>query len=297
VTLFWRILLPLLCLLLAAPAGTLVRASQKPSSAATPTPMRIYLYAHVDPVNGTDPSGHDISLASVTTAMLGGVAIGGFVAAASDIALGRAITAQSIFEGAAFGAVLGPGTLVPATAAGLGFGGLLAGGSFLPILADPNASARQRGASAALVIASIYGAKAGFDLARVRPSTAGSVDTLQVRISGAMLNYVKQSPVDSPLLIGFLLRSGQLQIFRAPPGTAHLDMVRMGYVSEADVAAGFALGVRNGNITQFFPFSQYNRGLNSSASDINLPPVLSTKILNALGAPDVSQTQLPPPPP
>jgi RHS repeat-associated protein len=126
-----------------------------------------YLYGADNPVNRIDPSGNtDISLANVLITSGIGAGIGGLSSAVANYAMGRAITFGSVLQGAAIGAVLGPGVLVPATAIGLGAGGVLVGGSFLPILTDPGASPTRKVAAASLFVASLWGAKAGFDYSK-----------------------------------------------------------------------------------------------------------------------------------
>ena len=143
-----------------------------------PRALHKYLYGADNPVNGWDPSGHDdLSLGSLMTASAIGATIGAFSSAAVNVAQGRAITASSIFQGAALGAVLGPlAYAAPAVGVGLGVGGVVYSGlSFGPILLDPGATTQQKVASGALIIASIYGAKAGFDYAKA--ANAGAIPT------------------------------------------------------------------------------------------------------------------------
>src|SRR5208283_296632 len=128
-----------------------------------PLSLHKYLYVAGNPVNLTDPTGHDFDLGS-TLAVAGiGATIGGLSSAVANVAEGRAITAKSVFEGAALGAALGPlAVYIPAVGTGLGIGGAVYSGlSYGPILFDPNATIEQREASAVLVFSSIYGATAG----------------------------------------------------------------------------------------------------------------------------------------
>ena len=126
-----------------------------------PLGLHKYLYVWDNPVNHIDPSGHDLGEVLVVAGI--GATIGGLSSAVANVAEGRAITARSVFEGAALGAVLGPfAAYIPAVGAGLGIGGAVYSGlSYGPILADPNATFEQREASAVLIFSSIYGATAG----------------------------------------------------------------------------------------------------------------------------------------
>ncbi len=68
-TLVWRILSLLLCLLLTVPALPSTRPpSLPPPAIGTTSPVRKYLYAHNNPVNRIDPSGHE-SLLSLSATM------------------------------------------------------------------------------------------------------------------------------------------------------------------------------------------------------------------------------------
>jgi hypothetical protein len=140
-----------------------------------PLTLHECVYANANPVGGIDPSGHDdLTLGSLLTASAIGATIGGFSSAVASVAEGRAITAASIFQGAALGAVLGPIAYAsPAIGLALGVGGVVYSGlTFGPILLDPAATTQQKVASSALIIASIYGCKAGFDYAKAANSGA-----------------------------------------------------------------------------------------------------------------------------
>jgi RHS repeat-associated protein len=142
-----------------------------------PLSLHKYLYCQGNSVNGIDPGGHDLGDVLLTAAI--GATIGGFSAAAVDIAQGRTVTAASIIQGAALGAVLGPlAAYVPAVGVGLGIGGVVYSGiSFGPILLDPNATPAQRVTSGALIFASMYGATKSF--AYVKAVNAGAIPSLQ----------------------------------------------------------------------------------------------------------------------
>jgi hypothetical protein len=205
--------------------------------------------------------------------------------AVANYAMGRAITVGSVLQGAAIGAVLGPGALVPSTAVGLGVGGLLAGGSLLPILTDPGASPQRKAAAAALIIASVYGAKAAFTYTRTVTTTTPPVELPPIRVSAAVRQYVAETrSEDSVLLIGFIEKSGGVRLFRAEPGEAHADFVAKGYISANEIAGGFAVGVRNGKVEALFPFSQYNIG----RPNISIPRETAQMILDGLNAGDAT---------
>ncbi len=126
-----------------------------------PLSLHKYLYCEANPANHIDPSGHDMGDLMISMGI--GATIGGLSSAVANVAEGRAITARSVFEGAALGAVLGPlAGYIPAVGVGLGVGGAVYSGlSYGPTLLDPNATLEQREASAVLIFASIYGATAG----------------------------------------------------------------------------------------------------------------------------------------
>jgi hypothetical protein len=134
---------------------------QKEGDNEDPLSLHKYLYGADNPVNKVDPSGHD--LVDVLASISIGATIGAISGAVANVAEGRAITAQSVFEGAALGAVLGPfAEAVPAVGVGLGVGGAAYSGlSYGPILFDSHATLQQREASAVLIFTSIYGATAG----------------------------------------------------------------------------------------------------------------------------------------
>jgi RHS repeat-associated protein len=125
-----------------------------------PIGLHKYLYCADNPVNRIDPSGHDAI--DILGAAAIGAGIGGFSSAVASHAIGQAITVRSVVEGAALGAVLGPGALVPSVATGLGIGGVLVGASYLPVLTDPNSSVSQKIAAVTLFLSAAYGADQGF---------------------------------------------------------------------------------------------------------------------------------------
>ena len=131
-----------------------------------PLSLHKYLYCSGNPVNRIDPSGNMEGLAGVACWMGIGATVGALTSVAANIAMGKATTWTSVLQGAAIGAVLGPGALVPSAALGLGIGGVLVGASYLPILTDPNSTRVQKTAATGLFVASIWGAKAGFDFQR-----------------------------------------------------------------------------------------------------------------------------------
>jgi hypothetical protein len=142
-------------------------------SQTDPLSLHKYLYCADSPIMYTDPSGHDLTETLVVAGI--GATIGGFSSAVASVAQGRAITAASVFQGAALGAVLGPlAYYAPAVGVGLGIGGAVYSGlTFGPILLDPGATTQQKVASGALIVASIYGAQKGFDYAKA--ANAGAI--------------------------------------------------------------------------------------------------------------------------
>ena len=126
-------------------------------NSSDPLSLHKYLYCHADPVNGTDPSGHDLT--STLTTMSIGFGIGAGGTAVANHALGRAQTFSSIFIGGAFGAALGPlAVAIPEIGVGLGIYGIGASGSITyEVFSNPSATASQKAAAVSLVVASIWG--------------------------------------------------------------------------------------------------------------------------------------------
>jgi hypothetical protein len=106
-----------------------------------------------------------------------GACVGATSAYYVNLAYGRAQTKLSILQGAAYGSLLGPlAGAYPTLGAAFGFAGVyVSTRSFGGILLDPGASTRQRVASAGMILASIYGAKAGLDYAKA--ANAGLIST------------------------------------------------------------------------------------------------------------------------
>lgn len=190
VTVPLRILSLLLCLLIAGPMSTPAWALARPetrvgkffSSPLQSAPANLdqtleprgesrscgydfasgvckYLYAQADPVNGVDPSGHD--LVSTMSTMTIGTAIGMWSTIAANHALGRAQTYSSILMGGAFGAAMGPlAVAIPEIGVGLGIYGMAgSGGIVYQTFSNPNATPSQKAAAVGLVVASIWGTK------------------------------------------------------------------------------------------------------------------------------------------
>ncbi len=100
-----RILTLLVCLLLATPTGTLARISPVPAPAAASTPpMRIYLYAHGNPVMNIDPSGHE-SLVSLqfTGALIGQLSAHYLHSSAKALGAAQRISGSSDFADLIYG--------------------------------------------------------------------------------------------------------------------------------------------------------------------------------------------------
>jgi RHS repeat-associated protein len=137
---------------------------------ANPRSLHKYLYASADSANRIDPSGNsDISLNSVLVSSGIGATIGAFAGAIADYAHHRTVTWRAVWQGAAVGAVLGPGALVPSTAVGLGIGGMLMGASEIPILMNPSATWDQKAAATIMIATSLYGPRIGAKVAKTTP--------------------------------------------------------------------------------------------------------------------------------
>jgi len=141
-----------------------------------PLSLHKYLYCRADPVNRIDPSGcDDISLGSVLTAGAIGASFGAVGSVAGSLAMGQAVTVNSVVQGIIIGAVLGPGALVPSAALGLGVGGVLVGGSYLPIFTDPNATTIQKISAITIFLTSVYGADQGLKYSHLATQTQSLV--------------------------------------------------------------------------------------------------------------------------
>ncbi len=109
-----RILTLFVFVLLASPASALARFQASPATAGIlASPVHKYLYAHADPVNGVDPSGHEFSISGVFYSISARVYLAaqtyqGVIAAGRGIASGlflAGVTFNERFrnEAAAFG--------------------------------------------------------------------------------------------------------------------------------------------------------------------------------------------------
>lgn len=115
-----------------------------------------YLYCHDNPVNGTDPSGHE-NLPSLSVSMGIGFGIGAASTALANHALGRAQTVGSILQGAALGAVLGP-LAVEYAWFGVAAGGVGVASSATmvwEVFNNPNSTYVQKVDASALLVASV----------------------------------------------------------------------------------------------------------------------------------------------
>jgi RHS repeat-associated protein len=127
-----------------------------------------YVYTHADPVNYSDPTGHmEFTLTGLMTTMSVGAVIGGSATYYSNRALGKAQTFSSIMQGAALGAAAAPiAVWAPMAGAVLGVSGaVFSAKDYGPILADSSIPLDRRIAAASLIIAGLYGARAGIQYA------------------------------------------------------------------------------------------------------------------------------------
>jgi RHS repeat-associated protein len=198
-------------------------------SQSDPLSLHKYLYAHDNPVNGIDPSGHEFTLVGTLTTAGIGATIGGLSSAVADYAHGRAITISSVAQGAAFGAVLGPlAEAYPIFAATLGFTGAgYSVYSFGPLLVDPKVPIDRKIAATGLLVASFYGAEAGFKYARTARASAASVasssegPTIRLFHKGQLDNGNVSSSRSLSLgvdkeSVGALNRPGEVHEFEVP---------------------------------------------------------------------------------
>ncbi len=141
-----------------------------------PISLHKYLYCPVNTVNGYDPSGHAEDSISLGTVMTCGAIIGATSAYYANIAQGRAQTALSIIQGAAYGALLAPLAVASTPiAVGLGlYGGYETSRTFTPILLDPNATTQQKIAAGGLILSAFYGTATAFKYANTANCIASS---------------------------------------------------------------------------------------------------------------------------
>ncbi len=101
----FRILLLALCVILASPASALARFQPSPATAGiVAPPVRIYLYAHADPVNRIDPSGQFVDVTS--TLFAGAKQFTLQTRNAAVVQVGRMVAAKRIAEVVATTAVV-----------------------------------------------------------------------------------------------------------------------------------------------------------------------------------------------
>ena len=133
-----------------------------------------YLYAHGNPINGCDPSGHEFTLVGTLTTAGIGATIGALSTVVANHALGRAQTTSSILMGAGLGAVLGPLAAEYAwfgVAVG-GVGVASSGAMVWDVFSNPNSTYVQKVEASALLVASVWGTTVGVKYARAARSQA-----------------------------------------------------------------------------------------------------------------------------
>lgn len=138
-----------------------------------PLSLHKYLYAHNNPINNTDPSGHWSLSGTLTTAGIG-ASIGALSTVVANHALGRAQTTSSILMGAGLGAVLGPLAAEYAWfGVAVGGVGVASSGTMVwEVFSNPNSTYVQKVEASALLVASVWGTSVGLEYARAARTQA-----------------------------------------------------------------------------------------------------------------------------
>lgn len=210
---------------LSTSAGRLVSEDPFSGFSELPISQNPFIYGLNDPVLFVDSSGR-VSIAQVGISVAIGASLGAIASAGTEYARTGAVTVRGVLYGAAAGGVMGPVALAwPAAAAVLGVAS--ASGSAItlgPLLADSSISPSRRASAAAVIVSSLFGARAGLRYAnqvRARVVAPTSEPTILLyhkgELAGGQVSGNRSLSMGTSLeSVSGLDRKGTVHIFEVP---------------------------------------------------------------------------------
>jgi RHS repeat-associated protein len=168
-----------------------------------PQSLHKYFYAHLDPVNGIDPSGlftlNEQLIVRAITLILVGFLLGVVTNAAKNYAEGRALTAGA-FQAGLTGALLAPVVaLLPLLGVGLAAYGAYSSVSVVKtVFSTPNSTTGQKATAIALLGASLFGAYAGAKSVRLGGFWRAPTNSGTTSAAAAALEEIHIKPPGQP---------------------------------------------------------------------------------------------------